>query len=134
MLGLMKAHGAVTKASVLERLTHALRERVLNAAVRQVDALELRGNNGMQDKLQADTMKEVERLASDLGLIARSVSVAWGSNEEEQAAILRRQKDREQERLEHEFTLLNRSIEREAESTVVRLGAGFSVEKAKMVR
>jgi hypothetical protein len=132
VLGLMGAHGALTKASVLERLTPSLCERVLNAAVRQVDALELRGNTGMQDKVQADTMKEVERLASDLGLIARSVSVAWGSNEEERAAILKREKDREQERLDHEFEILNRSVKRETESTVIRLEADLSIEKANI--
>ena len=86
VLGLVKAHGKVTKQGVLERLKPDLGERVLNAAVRRVDAMELRGNNAMQDKVQADTMKEVERVASDLGLIARSVSVAWGFNEEEKAA------------------------------------------------
>jgi hypothetical protein len=132
VLGLVKAHGKVTKASVLERLKPNLGERVLNAAVRRVEAMELRGNNPMQDKVQADTMKEVERVASDLGLIARSVSVAWGFNDEEKAAITRRQQEREQEALEREFRILNRSVEREAESTVIKLKADLSVEKAKV--
>jgi hypothetical protein len=132
VLGLVKAHGKVTKHSVLERLKPNLGERVLNAAVRRVDAMELRGNNPMQDKVQADTMTEVERVASDLGLIARSVSVAWGFNEEEKAAIAKRQQEREQEALEREFRILNRTVEREAESTVIKLEADLTVEKAKV--
>ncbi len=132
VLGLVKAHGKLTKDSVLERLKPNLGERVLNAAVRRVDALELRGNNGMQDKVQADTMKEVERVASDLGLLARSVSVAWGFNEEEKAAILKRQQEREQEALEREFKILTRTVERETETTVIRLEADLAIEKTKV--
>ncbi len=132
VLGLVKAHGKLTKDSVLERLKPNIGERVLNAAVRRVDALELRGNNGMQDKVQADTMKEVERVASDLGLLARSVSVAWGFNEEEKAAILKRQQEREQEALEREFKILTRTVERETETTVMRLEADLAIEKTKV--
>ena len=70
-------------------------------------------------------------LASDLGLIARSVSVAWGFNEEEKAAILKRQQEREQEGLEREFKILTRTVEREAESTVVKLKADLSIETGR---
>ena len=132
VLGLVKTHGKLTKDSVLERLKPNIGERVLNAAVRRVDAMELRGNNGMQDKVQADTMTEVERVASDLGLIARSVSVAWGFNEEEKAAIQKRQQEREQEALEREFKILTRTIERETETTELKLRAELSVETTKV--
>lgn len=132
VLGLVKAHGKLTKDSVVDRLKPVIGERVLNAAVRQVDALELRGNNPMQDKVQADTMREVERVASDLGLLARSVTVAWGFNEEEKAAIVKRQQEREQEALEREFRILNRTVEREADATVIKLKADLTVEKAKV--
>jgi hypothetical protein len=132
VLGLVKTHGKLTKDSVLERLKPNIGERVLNAAVRRVDAMELRGNNGMQDKVQADTMTEVERVASDLGLIARSVSVAWGFNEEEKAAIQKREQEREQERLEREFKILTRTVERETETTVMKLEADLAIEKTKV--
>ncbi len=132
VLGLVKAHGKLTKDSVLERLKPNIGERVLNATVRRVDAMELRGNNGLQDKVQADTMREVERVASDVGLIARSVSVAWGFNDEEKAAILKRQQEREQEALEREFKTLTRTVERETETTVMRLEADLTIEKAKV--
>lgn len=132
VLGFMKEHGAVTKASVLNRLTPHLGDRVLNAAIRRVDALELRGNVGLQDKIQADAMLEVERVASDIGFIARVVSLRWAFNEEEKAQILKRQQEREQEIIEREFAVLNRSIEREAETTVLRLKTDLTVEKAKV--
>ena len=132
VLGFMKEHSAVTKTSVLARLTPHLGERVLNAAIRQVDALELRGNNGLQDKIQADAMKEVQRISEDIGFIARVVSVGWGFNEEEKAQILKRQQEREQEMLEREFKILNRSVEREAESTVLKLKTDLDVEKVKV--
>jgi hypothetical protein len=58
--------------------------------------------------------------------------VAWGFNDEEKAAIVKRQQEREQEALEREFAILNRSAEREAESTVIRLQADLGIEKAKV--
>ncbi len=131
VLGLMKNHAAVTKAGVLTRLEPHLGVRVVNAAVKRVDALELRGNTGLQDKLQADAMAEVERIAGDVGLLVRAVTVDFGTNDEEQAQILKRQQEREQETLEREFAILNRSIAREAESSVVQLKTALDVEKVK---
>lgn len=132
ILGLMKEHGVVTKTSILSRLMAHLGERVLSAGIRQVNALEVRGNNALQDKIQADAMKEVERIAEDVGLIARVVSVNWAFNEEEKAMILKRQQEREQEILEREFQILNRSIEREAQTTIVKLNTELDVEKTKV--
>jgi hypothetical protein len=132
VLGFMKEHSAVTKASVLQRLAPHLGERVLAADVRKMNALELRGNTGLQDMIQANAMKEVERISADIGFIARVVSVGFGFNEEEKAEILKRQQQREQEQLEREFQILNRSIEREAESSVVRLETDLKLEKVKV--
>jgi len=131
VLGLMKDHAAVTKAGVLTRLAPHLAERVVNAAVTRVTALELRGNTGLQDKLQADAMAEVERMAGDVGLLVRAVTIDFGTNEVEQARILERQQTREQETLEREFAILNRSIAREAESNIVQLKTALDVEKVK---
>jgi hypothetical protein len=132
ILGLAKEHGLVTKTSILTRLMPHLGERVLGAGIRQVDAVELRGNIPLQDKFQGEVMTEVERIASDIGLIARVVSVNWGFNEEEKALILKRQQEREQEILEREYQILNRGIEREAESTIFRLRTDLDVEKTKV--
>lgn len=131
VLGLMSNQGVLTKASVLSRLTPHLGERVLSAAVRRVDALELRGNTGIQDKIQADAMKEVERIGADTGLLARVVTVTWGFNEEEKAQILKREQEREQEILEREFKILNRSVEREGQTTIFRLQTDLDIEKKK---
>ena len=131
ILGLMKEHSAVTKTSILSRLSPHIGERVLSATIRQVDALELRGNIGLQDKVQADAMKEVERIAGDLGLLARVVSVTWALNEEEQALVVKRQLEREQEALEREFQILTREVARDAESTVISLKTDLDVEKVK---
>ena len=132
VLGMMKSHGVLTKDSILERLTPHLSERVLNASIRQVDALDLRGNKGLQDKIQADAMSEVERIASDTGMMARVVSVNWGLNEEEKAQIEKRAQEREQEAIERDYQILNRSIEREAESTILKLTTDKDIEEAKV--
>ncbi len=131
VLGLMRDRGQVTKGSLAGRLAPHLGERVLHAAARRVDALELRGNSGLQDKVQADAMLEVERLAADLGLLVRAVTAVWAANDEEKARVLERQQTREQQTLEREHAILNRSIAREAESTIVTLKTDLDVEKVK---
>ncbi len=131
VLGLMREHSAVTKSSLMARLAPHLGDRVLEAAIRRQDATELRGNKGLQDMVQADAMKEVERVAGDLGLLVRAVSMRWALNEEELALVAKRKQEREQEALERDFQVLTREIEREAETTVVKLKADFDVEKMK---
>lgn len=131
VLGLMKDRGRLTKGSLAGRLGQHLGERVLHAAARRVDALELRGNTGLQDKVQADAMLEVERLAADLGLLVRAVTGVWAANEAEKAKVLERRQTREQETLEREHAILNRSIAREAESTVLTLRTDLDIEKVK---
>ena len=131
VLGLVKDRGQVTKGSLAGRFGQHLGERVLHAAARRVDAMELRGNTGLQDKVQADAMLEVERLAADLGLLVRAVTAVWAANEEEQARVLERRQTREQATLEREHAILNRSIAREAESTVLTLKTDLDVEKVK---
>lgn len=132
VLGFMKDHAAVTKASVLARIAPHLDDRVINAAVRRVDALELRGNRGLQDMVQADAMKEAERLAGDIGLLVRAVSVNWGTNEAEQDEMLTRQRAREQAALDEDARLLKRAVEREADTTIVQLKTALDVETVKV--
>lgn len=131
VLGLMKDTGRVTKSSLAARLSPHLGERVLHAAARRVDAMELRGNLGLQDKVQADAMTEVSRLAGDLGLLVRAVTAAWAPNDEEKARVLKRQQEREAETLDREHALLQRDIARGNESTIVKLTGDFDVEKVK---
>lgn len=131
VLGLMKDGGRVTKSSLAARLSPHLTERVLHAAARRVDAMDLRGNSGLQDKVQADAMTEVTRLAGDIGLLVRAVTAVWAANDEEKAAVLKRQQEREADTLDREHVLLRRDIQRGNESTVVKLTGDFDVEKVK---
>ncbi|MBN9063287.1 MAG: hypothetical protein J0H41_12690 [Rhizobiales bacterium] len=131
ILGFMKERTAVAKADVLTRLVPHLGDRALQSLVGRVAALDLRGNVALQDKLQADVMAEVERIVGDLGLMVRAVSLRWGFNEEEIAAIQKRSKEREQEALEQDFQILTRAIEREGQSTVLQLRTDLDIEKVK---
>ncbi len=131
VLGLMKDRSNVTKANVLERISPHLGDRVLEATVRRVNALDLRGNVAMQDKVQSEVMREVERIAGDLGLLVRSVALRWAFNEDEIAAIRKRAREREQEMAELDFRILERSIAREGESTILQLRTDLDVEKVK---
>jgi hypothetical protein len=59
------------------------------------------------------------------------VTVGWGTNDEEKNEILKRQQDREQQMLDRDFAFLNRQVERETDTTVIRLQSELTVEKAK---
>jgi len=131
VLGMMSTATAIPKSGVLKRVTTAILERVLNGAVRRVTALELRGNKGLQDMIQADTTAEVERIASDVGLLVRSVTVAWTDNPEETAVVLKRQKDRDEDARDHDHRITMRQVERQTHSTTFRLNSELSVEKTR---
>ena len=131
VLGLMKERSVVVKSDALKRLMPHLGERVLEAAVRRLGALELRGNVALQDRIQADAMQEAARLADDLGLLVRSATVSWAFNDDEIAAIEQRAKAREQEMLEQDFRILQREVEREGQSTILKLTTNLDIEKVK---
>lgn len=131
VLGLLKERAVVLKSDTLKRLLPHLGERVFEAAVRRLGALELRGNIALQDKIQADAMQEATRLAGDLGLLVRSATITWAFNEDEIAAIEQRAKDRAQEGLEQDFRILQREIGREGESTILKLTTNLDIEKVK---
>src|SRR3990167_284643 len=71
---------ALSKADVLDRIRPHLSDRVFEAAIGRMNAAEIRGTTGLQDKVQADIMLEVERIVGDLGLIVRAVSLEWAMN------------------------------------------------------
>ena len=118
VLGLMKDHVAVTKSEVvLTHLAPYLRDRVLQASIGRVAAAELRGNIDLQNKVQAELMTEVQRLAGDCGLLVRATTLNWASNENETAAIKMRAKIRE--------------IEREGEATVLSTKTKTNLERLR---
>ncbi|MEM9725226.1 MAG: hypothetical protein AAF909_07175 [Pseudomonadota bacterium] len=100
VLAFAKDNEVVEKSSVFQRLAPHLTDRILQAVTRKVDALELRGDPDVQNKVQADVMADAERVFGDMGLVVRGVSVTWAFNDEEIAAIKLRAEAREQEMLD----------------------------------
>src|SRR5690606_11277714 len=80
---------ALSTLDVLERIAPHVSDRVLEAVISRTDAADIRGNTGMQDKIQADMMKEAERVLGDLGVLVRAVSVEWALNKVEIEAFKR---------------------------------------------
>jgi hypothetical protein len=131
ILGLMKERGALTKPDIYNRLIPHLKDRVFSTALRKVNAAEIRGNNALQDKIQADILLEVERVFRDLGVIVRAVSLDFGVNDEEKAAMQRSASEREQRMLDYEFERKKRELTREKDSTLFQLSADLELEKKK---
>lgn len=121
---------ALTRSDVLERFAPHFNDRVFEAAIGSVNADEIRGETGLQDKIQADLMTEVERICGDLGVLVRSASVTWAMNAVEREAFERAQVAREQEALDYELELLTREVERQSEATRIQVTA--SVDLAKL--
>lgn len=131
VLGLMREHSAVFKDEVMARIAPHLSDRVIETIVGQMDAADLRGSTMVQDKVQAEIMREVERIAGDMSLLVRSVSVQWEFNAEEIAAIDMRAMQRDQERADAELNALTREMEREQVATELRLTTDLNEEKVK---
>lgn len=121
---------ALSKDDVLERIRPHLTDRVFEAVISRVEANDIRGNTGLQDKLQADIMEEVERIAGDLGLMVRSVSIEWALNKEEISEQERADLERQQDAMDHQFDLAKRQAERMSDATEFQLKA--NLEQAKL--
>lgn len=120
---------ALSKADVLDRIRPHLTDRVFEAAIGRMDAAQIRGETGLQDKIQADIMLEVERIVGDLGLIVRAVSLEWAVNTEEVAAMERAEADRRQDALDHQLEIIKREIERENDATEITLKSQVDIAK-----
>lgn len=131
ILGLMKERDALTKPDVYDRLAPHLKDRVFSTIIRKVDAKEIRGNTLLQDKMQADVMVEVDRLFKDLGVMVRAVSLNWGTNDEERAAIERSKSNREQEMLDFQAERTKRELTREKQIKEFTLQSDLEDEKLK---
>ena len=122
---------ALTTLDVLERLAPHVSDRVLEAVISRTDAGDMRGNTGLQDKIQADMMQEAERVLGDLGVLVRAVSVEWALNSVEMEAFKRAQIDRDQEALDYQLQLLKREMSREAEATQFKLETSADIAKVQ---
>ncbi len=131
VLGLMREHSAVYKGEVLDRIAPHIGDRVLEAVIGQVDAEEIRGSTMIQDKIQAEVMKEVERVAGDLGLMVRAASLRWEFNAEEIAAMEQRDMEREQARQDAGHAALKREVARSADVTALQISTELDEEKIK---
>lgn len=129
VMGLVNTSGYLTQDEILTRFKPHLTDRVVETAVSKVNAGEIRGERGLQDHIQAEIMREIERVAGDLGLIVRATSLEWGINDVERAALEKSILDREQEKLDNELGYLKQNITRDKESTVFRMEADFDLAK-----
>lgn len=122
---------ALAKADVLARLRPHLSDRVFEATLGRMDASEIRGNIGLQDKVQAEIMKECERVLGDLGLMVRNASVEWAQNAEEAAEQARADALRQQDEIDFQIEMAKRQAERVNDTTVFELKSNLDLEKLK---
>ncbi|MBP1636113.1 MAG: hypothetical protein H6Q10_2687 [Acidobacteria bacterium] len=131
ILGLMPERGPLGKPDVYARVLPHLQERVFRTVLASVDAAEVRGNTGLQDKIQSEVLLEVQRLFRDLGLLVRGVSLTWALNDVERDAIERSAAERAQQVLDYQFACKKREIRREQEATEFQLRADVDLETLK---
>ena len=131
VMGLVTVGTAVLQDDIVARILPLVSERVLMNEVMSHDAGELRTNNGLQDRIQAQLMREVERVVGDMGLLVRSSSVNFARNDEEQQAIDLRSRQREERLVQADFERAQRDVQRESAGTVLRLETTQDVERLK---
>lgn len=132
ILGMMQQRRSLSKDEAALRIRSHAWQRVFEASLSRVNANEIRGNVGLQDMIQADLMKECERIAGDLGLMVRAASVNWAVNEVEKQEATRAAAVRETERLEFQFETLKRDLEREHETTIIKLNNTVDIDKLNL--
>lgn len=128
---LLPGRKALSRIDVLERIAPHFTDRVIEAIVRRTDAAEIRGQGGLQDKIQADMMKEAERVCGDIGVLVRSASVEWALNAVEREAFEKAQIERQQAALDYQLELLKREVERQSETAMVRIEASTDLAKVQ---
>ncbi|WP_152435342.1 zinc ribbon domain-containing protein [Erythrobacter sp. THAF29] len=112
---------ALTVPDVITRLEPQFRERIFGAILGRHNADEIRGNRGLQDQIQADMMKEAERILGDLGVLVRNATTNWAANEVERQEFERARIARAEEMKDYQLELLKRQVSREADSTAFML-------------
>ncbi|MEM1149193.1 MAG: hypothetical protein AAGI03_01345 [Pseudomonadota bacterium] len=121
---------ALSRDDILVRMQPHLTDRVVEAGLSRMDAADIRGNVGFQNKLQADFMEEVERIFGSLGLLINSVSLEWAANEAEAEAFARAEAERAEDRADFELANLRRQIERQDDAFEFQIKS--ELEKAKL--
>lgn len=131
IVGLVSNGRSLTRSDVWERIRPHLSERVFTHELALHDAKELRANRGLQDRIQAEFMKETERVLGDLGLLVRAVSVNWALDPEEAQAVAKRTLEREDAMRDFQLERVRREIEREAKTTIFRLETDLDVTRVR---
>ena len=131
-MGLVGPQGQISREDILSRFRPHLSDRVIEAALARIDAMDLRGDIGVQNLIQADVMREVERIAGDMGLLVRAVSVEWAINEVEREAMSRAVLDRNQKALDQQLDDLRRNVSRQSEASELRLESSTELSKLEM--
>ncbi|MEL7199716.1 MAG: hypothetical protein AAGL10_15505 [Pseudomonadota bacterium] len=122
---------ALMVSDVVERIEPHFRERVFGSILSRHNAEEIRGNRGMQDQIQADMMKEAERILGDLGVMASSATANFATNEAERQQFELARVKREEEIKDFQLEVLKRQVEREADSTAFMLNTQLDQAKLK---
>ncbi len=120
---------ALSRIDVLDRIAPHFSDRVIEAVVGRMDAADIRGETGLQDKIQADMMREAERVCGDIGVLVRATSVEWAMNAVEREALERAQIERQQEALDYQLEILKREVGRQSDATQVRIETSTNLEK-----
>ncbi|MEZ6016238.1 MAG: zinc ribbon domain-containing protein [Planctomycetota bacterium] len=131
VMGLVSKGTALVRDDVVERIRPLIQERVLMREVVTHDHNELRANTGLQDRIQAELMREVERVVGDMGLMVRSTAINFALNAEEQQAIQLRSMERLERMVQAGFERAQRDVKRESEGTLLRLETTQDVERLK---
>lgn len=125
----MTGRKALSRIDVLDRIAPHFADRVLEAVIGRMKAVDIRGETGLQDKIQADMMKEAERICGDIGVLVNAVSVEWAMNAAEHEAFEKAGIARQQDALDYQLELLKREVARQGEATTVKISAEVDIEK-----
>jgi len=131
VMGLVTVGTAVMRDDILLRILPLVQERVFTNELTSHDAAELRANNGLQDRIQAELMREVQRVVGDLGLLVRSSAVNFAATEEERQAVTLRAEERQERAVQAGFERAQRDVQRESAGTILSLETTQDVERLK---
>ncbi len=130
ILGLVRGE-TLTRDDIAQRFQPALQGRVFERALAGHDANELRGNTGLQDQIQGDTMQTVEGQAEDLGLLLRSTNVEWAWSPVEIQAMDQRLQALEDQQRDFQAQRELRELERKKTGTVWTLRVKGDIDRVR---
>lgn len=134
ILGMMSGRRSLSRSDILERIRPHLSDRIMEAALARHDAGDIRGNTGLQDKIQADVMREVERVVGGLGLVVNAVSMEWAVNQVERAAMEQADADRAEAAREQAIQRAMREAERIKDATEFSIRTDIDTKKFALLK